>query len=83
MISKELRSVALLLRRCEETDACVRLVSLLEKTAPIISETAPQLSSEHDRIINSLLACQSRRDWLGLADTIEYELTAFYEQAGL
>jgi len=79
----ELQRIAKLLRLCKETDACVQLVRFLDEAQAAIDNRMPDKSKDHRAAIHYLLECQTRKDWLALADALEYELPEFYQSLGV
>jgi hypothetical protein len=56
------------------TGPALELAALAEKLISLFSRATPQQYGQLQQILTAVLQCQQQRDWLGLADYLEYEL---------
>ncbi|WP_076410863.1 hypothetical protein [Shewanella sp. UCD-KL12] len=77
-LKEKLVSTAQLLRLGQEAEGSKRLRECLDHLEPML----PTLTNSQAILasVPAMLSAQERQDWLGLADTLEYEITALLNQ---
>ena len=61
--------------RCDShTQASLDLATMVAQLVQAFSAQPPHYAAELQNILQAVLNCQAQRDWLGLADYLEYEL---------
>lgn len=73
------RHCAGLFRLGRDVEGGVEMVALFEGVLPLFA--APALQQQSTALLGQLLAAQERQDWIGLADSLEYELLELIDQA--
>ena len=66
--------LALQFRCGSHTQAAVELAAMVAKMVKGVGGKAGHYATELQNILQAVLNCQAQRDWLGLADYLEYEL---------
>ena len=74
IIITKLRSYSCYFRLGRSLEVMESLVDFLIKILPTIEGNNRSDSDAIKMIFSSILACQEREDWLGLADYLEYDL---------
>lgn len=78
---EDARRCAGLFRLGRDVEAAVAMVALFE-AAPALLARAPQaLQAQFAELFGQLLAAQQRQDWIGLADSLEYDMVKLIAQA--
>jgi hypothetical protein len=67
--------LALQFRLGMTTAPALELATLAEQLIALFSRATSQQYGRLQQILTAVLQCQQQRDWLGLADYLEYELT--------
>ena len=75
-LGARLAALALLLRTGRSAEACADLPELMDAIAGAMGEQAPACQQMFAAELAIALQGWERHDWLGLADTLEYELAA-------
>lgn len=55
--------------------AALAMSEMLGPLTTAVATTYPQQQPQLMQLLNHMLQCQQRHDWLGLADDLEYELS--------
>ncbi|MBO2670179.1 hypothetical protein [Shewanella algae] len=71
-LAQQLLDTATAFRLGKEAEASGRLKDCIEQMQARLEQQ--QLPSEALQLVPGMVASQQRHDWLGLADTLEYEL---------
>lgn len=71
-------ALALQFRFGHNVEAGLMLVTYLEQLVAIYPEFPAEQQRQFQSILSSMLACQERQDWIGLADYLEYELQQLF-----
>lgn len=66
--------LALQFRLGTTTAPALELASLAEQLIALFARATPQQYGQLQQVLTAVLQCQQQRDWLGLADYLEYEL---------
>ncbi|HEX5791743.1 MAG TPA: hypothetical protein VFY01_00610 [Rheinheimera sp.] len=67
--------------RCgSSTQAALTLAGMVEQLVQYFAQQQLPYTSELQHILVAVLNCQAQRDWLGLADYLEYELQDLLQQ---
>ncbi|HEY9043272.1 MAG TPA: hypothetical protein VIN66_13910 [Rheinheimera sp.] len=66
--------LALQFRSDSHTQAALDLATMVAQLVQTFSTQPAQYAAELQNILQAVLNCQAQRDWLGLADYLEYEL---------
>ena len=74
LITKKLQLYACHLRLGRSLEVMESLVDLLVEILSQIDDKNGSFANSIGIIFSSILACQQREDWLGLADYLEYDL---------
>lgn len=72
----ECRECAGLFRLGRNVEGALNMVEVFERAASQLEVRAVSDQQEWARLLTLMLGCQQSQDWLGLADYMEYELTA-------
>jgi hypothetical protein len=67
-------TLALEFRLGKNTQAALDMAEMVNTLIAIFPTTNPASVQQLGQILGQILQCQERRDWLGLADYLEYEL---------
>ena len=67
-------ALALQFRLGITTQPALELAELAGQLISIYAAATPQQSTQLQQLLTLMLQCQQNRDWLGLADYLEYEL---------
>jgi hypothetical protein len=67
-------TLALEFRLGKNTQAALGMAEMVNALIAIFPATKPASVQKLGQILGQILQCQERRDWLGLADYLEYEL---------
>ena len=73
------RHCAGLFRLGRDVEAGVEMVALFDGALPLFA--APALQQDAAALLGQILAAQQRQDWIGVADSLEYELVNLIDQA--
>ena len=66
--------LALQFRSGSHTQAAMDLATMVAQLVQAFASQPAQYATELQNILQAVLNCQAQRDWLGLADYLEYEL---------
>jgi hypothetical protein len=75
----ECRQCAGLFRLGRDVEAALSMVDVFEKSQDLFSKTPPALQQQWAQLLMLMFAAQEAQDWLGLADSMEYELIDLLE----
>ncbi len=78
---QQAQALALQFRLGLTTQASLDLANLAGQLITQFAEKTPQHGALLQQILTALLQCQQKRDWLGLADYLEYELQQLLQLA--
>ena len=56
------------------TGPALELATLAQQLIALFAGATPQQYGQLQQLLSTILQCQQQRDWLGLADYLEYEL---------
>ena len=73
------RQCAQLFRLGRDIEAALEMVELFEKALPMLAERSAADSEYGTQLLERMLECQQRQDWLALADYMEYEWVEFLQ----
>nr|WP_321242420.1 hypothetical protein [uncultured Tolumonas sp.] len=83
MISTELKSslvcLATKLRLGKHVEACLAIVDTLEDLVSLVSHCNSKQQQQFQLYLKEILIAQERQDWLCMADYLEYEIVAFFD----
>jgi hypothetical protein len=68
------RQCALLFRLGRDVEAALAMVDVFEKSQDLFAQTPAAIQQQWAQLLMSMFAAQDAQDWLGLADSMEYEL---------
>jgi hypothetical protein len=68
------RQCAGLFRLGRDVEAALTMVDVFDKVQGLLSQAPEDIQLQWAQLLMSMLASQEAQDWLGLADTMEYEL---------
>lgn len=68
------RQCAGLFRLGRDVEAALSMVDVFDKVQGLLSQAPEDIQLQWAQLLMSMLASQEAQDWLGLADTMEYEL---------
>ncbi|MFF7708611.1 hypothetical protein [Pseudomonas sp. NPDC007930] len=71
---------ALLFRLGREVEGALRMVALFEQLLPTVQAQAPALLPPLTEQLSDIFSRQQAQDWLGLADSLQYELAELLRQ---
>lgn len=66
-------ALARLFRQGQHVRGALDMLPLLEAALPLL-QAMPEKAASVTPLLQAMLACQERQDWIGLADYFEYEL---------
>jgi hypothetical protein len=66
---------AQLFRLGRDIEAALKMVDLVDMIVPEFASRPASQQAQLAHVMSTILACQERQDWLGVADTLAYELT--------
>jgi len=66
--------LALEFRLGRNTQAALEMAEMVNALIAMFQTTNPSSMQQLGNILGNILQCQERRDWLGVADYLEYEL---------
>ena len=72
------RGIAVQFRLGMSVPAALTLVDFITAVCADIGRPPPALEAELGQLVGELLACQEAHDWLGLADSLEFELADWF-----
>ena len=78
---ENLKRYAAIFRLGRPLEVTEDFIATLGLILPKVKEKEGAKLSEIQVMLNGILACQEREDWLGLADYIEYELIDLLENS--
>nr|WP_207201717.1 hypothetical protein [Pseudomonas sp. TH41] len=64
-----------------DVEAALAMVDVFEKSQDLFSQTPQAIQQQWAHLLMSMFAAQEAQDWLGLADSMEYELIELLEAA--
>lgn len=67
---------AQLFRLGRDIEAALKMVDIIDILVPLIVARSQEDQAHLARIMGAILQSQERQDWLGVADALEYDLTA-------
>lgn len=70
----ECRRCAGLFRLGRDIEAALIMVDVFDEAQGLLHQAPQDIQQQWAQLLTRLLACQEAQDWLGLADTMEYEL---------
>ncbi|EJM10844.1 hypothetical protein PMI22_05592 [Pseudomonas sp. GM21] len=73
------RQCAGLFRLGRDVEAALNMVDIFEKSQALFSQTPQAIQQQWAQLLLSMFAAQEAQDWLGLADSMEYELIDLLE----
>jgi len=65
-----------LFRLGRDIEAALKMVDIIDILVPLFVARSQEDQAHLARIMSAILQSQERQDWLGVADALEYELTA-------
>ncbi|QXI30085.1 hypothetical protein [Pseudomonas vanderleydeniana] len=65
---------AALFRFGRDVEAALSMVELFEQIQLLLRQAPANVQEVWGQLLVSMFGCQERQDWLGLADTLQYEL---------
>lgn len=75
------RQCAALFRLGRDVEAALTMVDVFEQAQQCLSSAPIEIQQAWAQVLMQMLDCQQRQDWLGLADSMEYELVELLESA--
>ncbi|UVM48938.1 MULTISPECIES: hypothetical protein [unclassified Pseudomonas] len=79
--ARECRQCAGLFRLGRDVEAVLNMVEVFEHVQAVVQGAEPDIQQQWARLLAGMLDCQEAQDWLGLADSMEYELVDLLEAA--
>lgn len=73
------RQCALLFRLGRDVEAALNMVDVFEQSQALLSQMPQAIQQQWAQLLMSMLAAQEAQNWLGLADSMEYELVDLLE----
>ncbi len=70
----ECRRCAGLFRLGCDIEAALIMVDVFDEAQDLFRQAPQAIQQQWAQLLTRMLACQEAQDWLGLADTMEYEL---------
>jgi hypothetical protein len=70
----ECRRCAGLFRLGRDIEAALIMVDVFDEAQDLLHQAPQAIAQQWAQLLTRMLACQEAQDWLGLADTMEYEL---------
>lgn len=70
----ECRRCAGLFRLGRDIEATLIMVDVFDEAQDLFHQAPHAIQQQWVQLLTRMLACQEAQDWLGLADTMEYEL---------
>ena len=70
----ECRQCAGLFRLGRDVEAALIMVEVFEGAQQLLLSAPADVQQRWAQVLTQMLDCQERQDWLGLADSMEYEL---------
>ena len=70
----ECRQCAGLFRLGRDVEAALSMVDVFEGAQQLLLSGSADVQQMWAQVLRQMLECQERQDWLGLADSMEYEL---------
>ncbi|RON79875.1 hypothetical protein [Pseudomonas fluorescens] len=75
----ECRQCAQLFRLGRDVEAGLSMVDVFEGAQQLLLSAPADVQLLWAQVLTQMLECQERQDWLGLADSMEYELVDLLE----
>ncbi|HEY0285630.1 MAG TPA: hypothetical protein VGC62_01230 [Pseudomonas sp.] len=75
-IVRDAQHCANLLRLGRDIEAALIMVELIDTAMPLFTQRPAQEQQQWAQVLNAILACQERQDWIGVADWLEVEFVA-------
>lgn len=72
-VVEEARDCAKLFRLGRDIEGALKMVELIDCALPLMDGASAERQAEWGRVLSTILACQERQDWLGVADWLEVE----------
>ncbi|MVV51312.1 hypothetical protein EJA72_24175 [Pseudomonas sp. PB120] len=73
------RQCAQLFRLGRDVEAALNMVDVFEKSQALFDQMPQAIQQQWAQLLMSMFAAQEAQDWLGLADSMEYELVDLLE----
>lgn len=73
LIVDHARHCAGLFRLGRDIEAALEMVELIDAAMPLVASSATDTQAEWAEVLNAMLQCQERQDWLGVADWLQVE----------
>ncbi|VVN96330.1 hypothetical protein PS718_02298 [Pseudomonas fluorescens] len=70
----ECRECAGLFRLGRDVEAALSMVDVFEGAQQLLQSAPADVQQAWAQLLTQMLDCQERQDWLGVADSMEYEL---------
>ena len=64
---------ARLFRLGRDIEAALKMVDLIDIALPLSTRFSPEQKAKWTHVLNEILSCQERQDWLGVADWLDVE----------
>lgn len=68
-----------LFRLGRDIEAALIMVELIDTAMPLMTARSPADQHAFGQVLNTLLNCQERQDWIGVADGLEFEFLPLLE----
>ncbi|KPA88675.1 hypothetical protein [Pseudomonas fuscovaginae] len=75
----EARRCSALFRFGRDVEAALVMVEVFDGIQALLQQAPAEVQQTWTQLLVSMLDCQERQDWLGLADTLQYELVELLE----
>ncbi len=79
VVHEKVRHCAGLFRLGRDVEGSAEMVALIEELLALFG--APHLQQPSAALLGQMLAAQQRQDWIGVADSLEYEMAELIDQA--
>lgn len=77
-ITRNARHCARLFRLGRDIEAALEMVELIDGALPLVSLRSAEDQAQWKSVLQGILHCQERQDWLGVADWLDVEFMALW-----
>lgn len=75
-----LQTLAQKFRLGRHVEACLSVVDLLNALLPLVANSDTKQKQQFHYYLKEILMAQERQDWLCMADYLEYEMVALFDE---
>lgn len=77
-ITHDARHCARLFRLGRDIEGALKMVELIDAALPLFTSRPAEEQAQWAQVLEAILLCQERQDWIGVADWLEFEFRALW-----